>query len=175
MVENDGRERYLDHDEERRGLFSMPETIQDEYVIAIDTGLRAEEQWGLRKTDINRAKRRITIRASEAKSGKSRSIPLTDRAWEIIERRLLSNVPTEYVFWRWVRDESTGEDRPERIEHTWAYREFQKGITAAGLKDVEWHDLRRTCGCRLLQDKCSAFVAYSAFLSREFFRIFGGF
>ena len=108
-------------------MFGMPETI------------RAEEQWSLRKTDVNRAKRRITVRASEAKSGKSRSIPLTDRAWEIIERRLLSNVPTEYVFCRWIRDELTGEERPERIEHTWAYREFQKGIAAAGLDDVEWH------------------------------------
>jgi integrase len=167
MVESDGRDRYLDHDEERRGLFGMPDTIRDAYIFAIDTGVRAEEQWGLRKTDVNRAKRRITVRATESKSGKSRSIPLTDRAWEIIERRLLSNVPTEYVFWRWVRDELTGEERPERIEHTWAYREFQKGIAAADLEDVEWHDLRRTCGCRLIQDKGFTLLQVSKWLGHS--------
>lgn len=25
-------------------------------------------------------------------------------------------------------------------------------MAAAGLKDVRWHDLRRTCGCRRIQD-----------------------
>src|SRR5262249_5825916 len=127
MVENDGRERYLDHEEEMRGLVNMPDTIREAYAVAIDTGLRAEEQWGLRKSDVNRARRRITVRASETKSSKSRTIPLSDRAWEIIERRLLRN-ESDHIFWRWVRDPLDGEEKAERIEHTWAYREFQKGI-----------------------------------------------
>jgi len=42
---------------------------------------------GPAKSDVNRARRLITVRASETKSGKSRTIPLSDRAWEIIERR----------------------------------------------------------------------------------------
>src|SRR5262249_53046063 len=48
MVENDSRERYLDHDEERLGLFHMPDTVREAYVLAIEPRLKAEEQWGLR-------------------------------------------------------------------------------------------------------------------------------
>jgi integrase len=166
MVENDGRERYLTHDEERRGLFHMPDTIRDAYIIAIDVGLRAEEQWGLRKTDIDRVRRRVMIRASETKNLKARTVPLTDRAWEIIERRLLSNT-SDYIFWRWRWDEEEGREKAERVEHTWAYREFQKGIAAAGLQDVEWHDLRRTCGCRLLQDKSFTLLQVSKWLGHS--------
>jgi integrase len=166
MVENDGRERYLDHEEERTGLFHMPDTIRDAYVVAIDTGLRAEEQWSLRKSDVNRARRRITVRASETKSGKPRTIPLSDRAWEIIECRILRN-ESEYIFWRWVRDPLDGEEKAERVEHTWAYREFQKGVEAAGLEDVEWHDLRRTCGCRLIQDKGFSLLQVSKWLGHS--------
>jgi integrase len=125
MVENDGRERYLSHEEEQSGLFHMPETIRDAYVIAIDTELRAEEQWSLRKTDVSRARRRITIRASETKSNKSRTIPLSDRAWEIIERRLPRN-ESDYIFWRWVRDPLDGEEKAERVEHTWPTGNFRK-------------------------------------------------
>jgi integrase len=165
MVENDGRERYLDHDEERLGLFHMPDTIRDSYVVAIDTGLRADEQWSLRKSNVNRARRRLTVHAGDTKSGKARTVPLSDRAWEIIERRLLRN-ESDFIFWRWVKDED-GEERAGRVEHTWAYREFQKGIEAAGLEDVEWHDLRRTCGCRLLQDKGFSLLQVSKWLGHS--------
>jgi len=68
-------------------------------------------------------------------------------------RSLNAGKESDFIFWRWVRDPLDGEGKAKRIEHTWAYREFQKGIKAAGLEDVELHDLRRTCGCRLIQDK----------------------
>jgi integrase/recombinase XerD len=166
MVENDGRERYLTHEEERRGLFHMPDTIRDAYVVAIELGLRAEEQWALRKSDINRARRRVTVRADVSKTGKARTVPISDRAWEIIERRLASNA-SDFIFWRWHYDETLGEEVAERVEHTWAYREFQKGIAAAGLQDVEWHDLRRTCGCRPLQDKGFSLLQVSKWLGHS--------
>jgi integrase/recombinase XerD len=166
MVENEGRDRYLSHDEERLGMFHMPETIRDAYVVAIDTGLRAEEQWSLRKENVNRARRRVTVYAGDTKSTKSRTIPLSERAWEIIERRLMRN-ESEFIFWRWMKDPLDGEEGAERVEHTWAYREFQKGIAAAGLEDVEWHDLRRTCGCRLLQDKGFSLLQVSKWLGHS--------
>jgi integrase/recombinase XerD len=147
-------------------MFHMPETIRDAYVVAIDTGLRAEEQWSLRKENVNRARRRVTVYAGDTKSTKSRTIPLSERAWEIIERRLMRN-ESEFIFWRWMKDPLDGEERAERVEHTWAYREFQKGIAAAGLEDVEWHDLRRTCGCRLLQDKGFSLLQVSKWLGHS--------
>ena len=152
MVEAEERTRYLDHEEEYRVLQHMPETIRDAVIVAIEMGLRAEEQWSLTKKDINRSRRRLTVRKEISKTSRTRVLPITPRAWEIIERRLLSNA-SDHIFWRWRLDPETGEEIAEKVEHTWAYREFQKGIEAAGLEDVQWHDLRRTCGCRLLQDK----------------------
>ncbi len=166
MVENDGRDRYLDHDEERLAIFHMPDTIREAVVLAIDTGLRAEEQWELKKKDINRSRRRLTVRKEIAKSGRTRTIPLSERAWEIIERRLMQNA-SDHLFYRWREDPETGEEYAEKVEHTWAYREFQKGIKAAGLQDVEWHDLRRTCGCRLLQDHGMSMTQVSKWLGHS--------
>lgn len=115
----------------------------DAIAFAIDTGLRAEEQWSLTRADFNFARRRVRVRAETAKSSKSRWVPLLPRAFEIAERLRVNN-RSDFMFWRYDG---------ERVEHTWAFRLFQKVVAAAGLTEhLEWHDLRRTCGCRLLQD-----------------------
>jgi integrase len=161
LVEGEPRARYLSHDEERRLIAHLPDTIREAAVFAIDTGLRAEEQWTLTRPDINFARRRVTVQASVAKSGKSRVVPLLPRAAEIVERRRGFN-QSDYIFWRGDGD---------RVEHTWAYREFQKGVKAAGLDDVEWHDLRRTCGCRLLQDRGMSMEVVSKWLGHSSVRV----
>lgn len=144
LVESDPRTRYLTHDEERRLMMYAPDSIREAIVFAVDTGLRAQEQWHLRRDDVDFVRRRITVRAENAKTGSARTIPLLDRSFEIIRRRMSFNRDsTEFIFWR-------PDGSP--VEHTWAWREFQLGAETAGLQDVTWHDLRRTCGCRLLQD-----------------------
>jgi integrase len=142
MVEGEGRDRYLSHEEEDSLLAAAPDTIRDAIIFAIDTGLRAEEQWSLTRADFNWARRRVRVDAKVAKSSKSRWVPLLDRSWAIAERLRASN-RSDFVFWRYDG---------ERVGHTWAYRELQKAAGLAGIDNLEWHDLRRTCGCRLLQD-----------------------
>lgn len=144
IVESDPRNRFLDHTEERKLLLYAPDTVREAIMFAIDTGLRAEEQWGLIRSDIDLIRRRVTVRAANAKNGRERTVPLLDRAYEIVRRRLAFNTPTDWVFSR----NSDG----DRMEHTHAYRELQKGVEAASIPAMQWHDLRRTCGCRLLQD-----------------------
>lgn len=150
MVESEGRDRYLSHEEEAKLLAAEPDDVaaddlamvREAVKFAIDTGVRAEEQWTRQRGDhFNFARRRVFVAGDDAKSSRSRWIPLLPRAAAIVERWRVTNYP--YLFWRYDG---------EKIEHTWAYRIFQKMVKAAGLKDVEWHDLRRTCGCRLLQD-----------------------
>jgi integrase/recombinase XerD len=149
MVESEGRERYLSHEEEAKLLAAEPSDVApadlDMMVkaikIAIDTGMRAEEQWTRAREHFNFARRRVYVGADDAKGGRSRWIPLMPRSAEIVERFRVTNYPL--LCWRY---------EGEKIEHTWAYRIFQKMVKAAGLEDLEWHDLRRTCGCRLLQD-----------------------
>lgn len=144
IVESAPRNRYLSHFEERMLLQYAGDNIRDAMVFAIDTGLRAQEQWNLRRSDIDLGRRRVTVRAENAKNGKERTIPLLDRSYEIVRRRMSFNRDlTDLLFWR---------DEADPVEHTWAWRTFQEVAEAAGVKHVTWHDMRRTCGCRLLQD-----------------------
>jgi integrase len=150
MVEAEGRERYLSHEEEARLLAAQPEDVSSEDLamiidaikFAVDTGLRAEEQWTRQREHFNFARLRVYVSAEDAKSSRSRWTPILPRSAEIINRLRVSN-RSAYLFWRYDG---------EKIEHTWAYRILQKMAKAAGIADLEWHDLRRTCGCRLLQD-----------------------
>lgn len=151
MVESEGRTRYLSHEEEARLLAAQPDDVDpldllmvvNAIKFAIDTGMRAEEQWTRERggEHFNFARRRVFVAGDDAKSSRSRWIPLLPRAAEIVERWRPTNYP--YLFWRYDG---------EKVEHTWAYRILQKMAKAAGIEDLEWHDLRRTCGCRLLQD-----------------------
>lgn len=151
MTENDGRERYLSHEEEAALLAAQPKDMEPEVLamlldmvkFAIDTGLRADEQWELMKNEhFNWSRKRVFVDATFAKSGRSRWVPMFPRAAAIAERLRMSN-RSDFLFWRY---------EGEQVEHTYAYRLLQKLADAAGIKDLEWHDLRRTCGCRLLQD-----------------------
>jgi integrase/recombinase XerD len=144
IVESAPRNRYLDHAEERAILQYAGDNIRDALVFAIDTGLRAQEQWSVRRKDIDLVRRRVTVRAENAKNGKERTIPLLDRAYEIVRRRMAFNRDlTDLLFWR---------EEGVPVEHTWAWRTLQEVAVAANVKEITWHDLRRTCGCRLLQD-----------------------
>jgi integrase len=146
MVEAEGRSRYLHHDEEKLLLEDISNEDYDRFAWALDTGLRADEQWNILKADIDRRNKRVHVRAEISKSGKQRWVPLLPRAWEITERRLKNNA-TDFLFWRINDDGET-----VQVEHTWAWRQLQAVLKEKEIKDVEWHDLRRTCGCRLLQD-----------------------
>ncbi len=117
LVEGEARERYASHEEETAMLAHVDVALEDPAVadmmwdaiaFAIDTGLRAEEQWALKPENFNWARRRVKVFAADAKSNKSRWVPLTDRAYEIANRRRFSN-RSEYIFWRYDG---------ERIEHT---------------------------------------------------------
>lgn len=144
IVESAPRTRFLSHDEERFVMRYAGDNIRDAVAFAIDTGLRAQEQWNLRRSDVDLVRRRVTVRAEHSKNGKERTIPLLDRAYDIARRRMAFNRDlTDLLFWR---------EEGEPVEHTWAWRTFQEVAEAANVKDTTWHDLRRTCGCRLLQD-----------------------
>jgi integrase/recombinase XerD len=74
------------------------------------------------------------------KGWKTRRVPLFDRAV-----RALADLSRpkfgDYVFW-WARGRRFIDLR----------RSFNAACERARIGDLVWHDLRRTCGCRLLQD-----------------------
>lgn len=68
-------------------LWRLGSPLHDIPLILLYTGMRASELINLKARDVNRKQRTIKIISSKTKSG-IRTIPIHDRIWSIIERRL---------------------------------------------------------------------------------------
>lgn len=139
LKEAPARTRYLTETEEARLLESASPHVRDAIMLAIDTGLRSNELFGLQWPQIDFA-RGIIATTTRTKSGRARHVPLPPRS-----RTILGTVPrrldTPYV----LVNPDTGT----------RYVTMSKGLEAAryrsGTAALCWHDLRRTSGCRWLQ------------------------
>lgn len=142
LRESAPKEAYWTPEQEAAALPLAPPKARDAMVFAIDTGLRREEQFSLLWTDIDLDRGEITVRAEVAKSSKSRTIPILPRTLELLRSRPRS---LGYVFTT---------DAGQRYSHQapTLNEALAKACRRAGLPRISWHDLRRTCGCRLLQD-----------------------
>jgi integrase/recombinase XerD len=137
--------RWLRHDEEfallaaARSVMAEP-LLHDAICLAIDTGMRSDELFGLQRRQANSARNQIEL-TTGTKNTKPREIPLLPRAGEILAR-LPVHLRSPYM----LINPETGT----------RYRQLNKGLAGAikraGIEPLTWHDLRRTCGCRLLQD-----------------------
>lgn len=147
LTENPPRERYLSHDEERAVLANAPPGMVFPITFAIDTGLRKEEQLALEWRDVNFAQREITVRKEISKSGKARVVPIMERTLSLLKSHWADRHPkSPFVF-----TAVTGTRYSPNSNYLW--EALQKASRRARITEhVEWHDLRRTCGCRLLQD-----------------------
>jgi integrase len=142
LTEAPPRMRYLSPAEEQKLLAAASPAVRRAIVVAVDTGLRREEQFSLTWPQIDMRRGLITT-TRQTKSGRSRSVPLPERSTQFLAQLRANEVGTVaslYVF---------------RHEDGRRILTMEKGIKAAvrraGLKDVRWHDLRRTAGCRWLQ------------------------
>ncbi len=140
LKEGAARTRYLSHEEERLVLKQAERhpMLWAALIVAIDTGLRDKEQLSLQWPHVNLDKAEVTV---VGKGRKVRTVPLLARALDV-----LNGIPrhprSKYVFWH-----------HDGQKYLRLYRPFQTALKNAGVEPhVEWHDLRRTCGCRLLQD-----------------------
>jgi integrase len=135
------RTRYLTEDEERRLLVDGEPNreMRAAIIVAIDTGLRREELYSLQHRQVD-VERRLIRTTTNTKSGRARVVPLTERSWEAI-----SSLPrydgNPYVFVNPVTRKRYNEQN----------KQFVNVVARAKLDDVEFHDLRRTAGCRWLQ------------------------
>lgn len=139
LKEAPGRTRYLTADEEARLLAAATPAVREAICVAIDTGLRADEMFSLTWPQIDF--RRGTIQTTtDTKSGKARTVPLPSRSAQISAHRKQTALHSFYVF--------AHEDGTRLLR-------MNKGLAGAarraGIKDLRWHDLRRTAGCRWLQ------------------------
>ena len=143
LKESPPRTRYLSEGDETKILQVASPAIRIAVMLAIDTGLRLEEQLSLMWSQVD-FRRGIISTTRRTKSGRSRVVPLPPRSAAALARLSaqprVGPVTSTYVF-----RHDTGE----------RFLSLKGGFLGAAkrakLSDLTWHDLRRTAGCRWLQ------------------------
>lgn len=111
-------------------LWRLESPLHDIPLILLYTGMRASELISLKSRDVNRKQRTIKITSAKTKSG-IRTIPIHDRIWPIIERRL----DMVYII-------------QECRTYSSLSREFNKAMHVINTKHTT-HDCRHTFATRL--------------------------
>lgn len=111
-------------------LWRLESPLHDIPLILLYTGMRASELISLKSRDVNRKQRTIKITSAKTKSG-IRTIPIHDRIWPIIKRRL----DAVYVI-------------QECRTYPSLSREFNKAMRAINANHTT-HDCRHTFATRL--------------------------
>lgn len=132
--ESEPRTRNLSDKEVKAVLPQCTKLLADMVELTLETGLRASECVFLKWTEVDLHTKQLE--PSETKSGKSRIIPLSDKALDILTAQI-RHISSPYVFWH-------GEGLPYKN----APRAFGEAAEAAKVPDVIFHDLRRTFTCR---------------------------
>lgn len=147
LKESPPRPRYLSIEEEARILAAASPAVAGAIKFAIDTGLRKEEQFSLTWSDVNLDRGEITVRGANSKNSRDRTVPILPRTRAVL-LGLERHPKIKTVFWH---TDLRGRRAARR------FNTMDRGLKAAcrraGVSDVRWHDLRRTCGSRLIQDR----------------------
>lgn len=134
------RDRVLSRDEERRLLDACVGPwghLRRVIIVAVDTGCRRGELLALRWADVDLVGARLVVRASNSKTMKARTVPLTRRAVEALrELGEGDGAADAQVFGK-------ASSIPRIRKH------LALACTAAGIVGLRFHDLRATCGTRL--------------------------
>lgn len=148
LSENNTHERYVTDAEEQMMLNVMVQwgKIEQAYamIVLIDTGMRTGEMLSLRKNDIDFEKKVLNIWKQNTKTKRSRTIPLTKRCIEALQKVTI------------MRSKDTVEDNYKLFPYDrfWMHYTFDKVKEHIGLKDEESftpHTLRHTYCSRLAQ------------------------
>jgi integrase/recombinase XerD len=127
------RTRFLTQAEYEALLANAAEHVRPAITLAVETGLRKEELFGLTLSAIDLSRREI--RLDQTKSGMPRRVPLSDVAVATIKALLIrpGGVKTAYLF---AKEDGS------------RYADMKKGFNAAcrraKIAGLRWHDLRHT-------------------------------
>lgn len=136
------RERVLSREEEGRLLAAIDAEplrghLRGILLIALDCALRRGEILTLTWSDIDFARRTITVRAFNAKTARARTVAMTSRVFEDITSRYSASPcePSERIFK--IRSD--------------VKRSFKSACLAAGIRDFRLHDCRHTAITRMIR------------------------
>ncbi len=113
--------------------------LQPMVLLTFNTGLRRGEVLQLRWADVDLLQRKLIVRGDNAKSGKTRHIPLNNEALTTLQQWRSDSKSTEWVF--------TGHDgeRMRAVKTSW-----KRVLRSAAISDFRWHDLRHHFASRLV-------------------------
>jgi len=134
-------ERWLTLEEEKKLLASSPRWLQEIILFAVNTGLRQGEILDLRWSEVDPARKTITI--LEQKNQGKDTLPLNESALGVLEERSKDHHgETEYVFHT---------RKCTRISPPNLRKSFLSATEKSGVKNLRFHDLRHTFATRLIQ------------------------
>ena len=115
--------------------------LQPMVLLTLNTGLRRGEVLQLRWVDVDLLQRELIVRGDNAKSGKTRHIPLNNEALTTLQQWRSDSTSTEWVF-----ADHDGE-RMQAVKTSWT------GVLRnAAIIDFRWHDLRHHFASRLVMN-----------------------
>lgn len=130
----------------KRGYEQYPEYkakyvdyLQPMIILALNTGLRRGELFGMLWNDINLNARTISIRGAKAKSGHTRHIPLNNEAHKVLKDWADINTGSHFVF------PSKDGKKMDNIKRAWGSL-----LKAAKITNFRFHDLRHTFASKLV-------------------------
>ena len=145
LKEPSGRVRFLDN-EERLALLSTCKSSRNSdlytvVVLALSTGARKMEVWGLRWGDIDLTRGIMTL--MDTKNQDPRSIPLRGHALELVkEKSKVRRLDTNRLF-----------PSKKNPLNSFDFRApFVRALKEAGIEDFRWHDLRHSCASYLAME-----------------------
>lgn len=166
LRESPPRTRYLSPAEEARLIEGALPYVRDAIVFAIGTGLRMEEQFSLTWAQVDLARKHLTITAETAKGKRARTVILLPPALALL-KAMPRHLTSPYVFHHGAASTKRGQRRLAPVGHNGGprlhdndgerFNHLNRGLKRAAdrgrVPDLRWHDLRRTHGCRLLQQE----------------------
>jgi site-specific recombinase XerD len=138
--ESPGRVRFLEKVEEqalRAEIRKSSPVHEDEFDLALNTGMRRNEQYCLRWDAVNL--RLGIINVVDSKNGQRRSIPANRSAVKALRSLLKRKDGSGYVVPGTEKNRTRAWDR-------W----FEDAVKMAEVTDFHWHDLRHTFASRLI-------------------------
>lgn len=112
--------------------------MRDAGIVAVATGMRESELFGLRTSQLDLAQCNAWITQAGAKSKRARSVPLNRGALSVLERRM--QTVSDLVF---TLGYTRCDGEPKLIGQI-DKRDFACACKVAGMVDFNWHDLRHT-------------------------------
>jgi integrase len=137
------RDRVLSVSEEARLLEAWGATpivrSRDYFIVALDTGMRTAEMFGITPADVDMAANMIRLPWEITKKKRARIVPMSSRVKAIMRRRIAE------------RKRETGRRVFDDLSETIVRNDFIVAKSEAAVKDFRLHDCRATVATRLLQ------------------------